>query len=164
MKLLVLMLVCAIAVTFAIAVNLHSPSTSADDGWIPLLNGKNFDGWYSFTETGGKNNDPTHVFKLEDGAVHILDVAPGAKFENGYLSTVKDYSNVRIHVEYKWGTKRFAPRANTRRDAGILYHVVGKDGVWPRSIECQIQENDFGDIVPLGGISSVVNGKPRQEE
>ena len=74
MKLLVLMLVCAIAVTFAIAVNLHSPSTSADDGWIPLLNGKNFDGWYSFTETGGKNNDPTHVFKLEDGAVHILDV------------------------------------------------------------------------------------------
>jgi len=84
MKSLILaFLVCTTAVTFAIAVNLHPSSISADDGWIPLLNGKNFDGWYSYTETGGKNNDPTHVFKLEDGAVHILDVAPGAKFEKG---------------------------------------------------------------------------------
>ena len=33
-----------------------------------------------------------------------------------------------------------------KRDAGVLYHVVGKDGVWPRSVECQIQEGDVGDI------------------
>ena len=51
-----------------------------------------------------------------------------------------------MRLEYKWGAKRFAPRANVRRDAGILYHVIGKDGVWPRSVECQIQENDVGDI------------------
>jgi hypothetical protein len=94
--------------------------------WLdPVTQRQEFDGWYSYTETGGKNNDPTHVFKLENGAVHILDVAPNAKFENGYLSTVKNYSNVRIHAEYKWGTKR--------------------------SIECQIEESDVGDMWIVNG-------------
>src|SRR5438045_3156395 len=107
MKTLVLSLaVCMIAAAIVLAGAWQPKSSSADDGWVPLLNGKNFDGWYSYTENGGKNNDPTHVFKLENAAVHILDVAPGGKFENGYLSTLKDYSNVRIHAEYKWGTKR----------------------------------------------------------
>jgi hypothetical protein len=149
MKSLVLILVvCAIAATFAIALNLHPAAISADDGWIPLLNGKNFDGWYSFTENGGKNNDPTHVFKLEDGAVHILDVAPGAKFENGYLSTVKDYSNVRIHAEYKWGTKR---ATEGKRNSGLLYLAGGADAIYPRSIECQIEESDVGDMWIVNG-------------
>jgi len=149
MKSLILaFLVCTTAVTFAIAVNLHPSSISADDGWIPLLNGKNFDGWYTYTETGGKNNDPTHVFKLEDGAVHILDVAPGAKFENGYLSTVKDYSNVRIHAEYKWGTKR---ATEGKRNSGLLYLAGGADAIYPRSIECQIEETDVGDMWIVNG-------------
>jgi hypothetical protein len=38
---------------------------SADDGWVPLFNGKNFDGWYTYVESNGKNSDPTHVFKVE---------------------------------------------------------------------------------------------------
>jgi hypothetical protein len=146
--LLLILVVCAPVLTLGIATNLRLSSISADDGWIPLLNGKNFDGWYSYTETGGKNNDPTHVFKLEDGAVHILDVAPGAKFENGYLSTVKDYSNVRIHAEYKWGTKR---ATEGKRNSGLLYLAGGADAIYPRSIECQIEETDVGDMWIVNG-------------
>ena len=46
---------------------------AADDGWIPLFNGKNFDGWYTYVQSTGKNNDPTHVFKVEDkiGRAHV---------------------------------------------------------------------------------------------
>jgi len=74
------------------------------------------------------------------------DAAEGSAQPNGYIVTEKEFSNYHLRLEYRWGTKRFAPRANGRRDAGVLYHITGKDGVWPRSIECQIQENDVGDI------------------
>jgi len=74
------------------------------------------------------------------------DAPAGSPQPAGYIVTDKEYSNYRLRLEYKWGEKRFQPRLKTRRDAGIMYHVVGKDGVWPRCIECQIQENDVGDI------------------
>ena len=123
---------------------------AADDGWISLFNGKNLDGWYTYVESTGKNNDPTHVFKVEDGTVHILDVAPGAKFENGYLSTVQEFSNVRIHAEYKWGTKR---ATEGKRNSGLLYLAVGPDAIYPTSLECQIEETDVGDLWIVNGAS-----------
>src|SRR3954463_1644784 len=140
--------VCAIGAALLLGSAWQPRSTAADEGWIPLFNGKNFDGWYSYTENGGKNNDPTHVFKLENNAVHILDVPAGAKFENGYLSTVKDYSNVRIHAEYKWGTTR---ATEGKRNSGLLYLAGGADAIYPRSIECQIEESDVGDMWIVNG-------------
>lgn len=74
------------------------------------------------------------------------DAPGGSPQPAGYIVTEKEYSNYHLRLEYKWGEKHFQPRMKTRRDAGIMYHVVGKDGVWPRCIECQIQENDVGDI------------------
>jgi hypothetical protein len=74
------------------------------------------------------------------------DAPAGTAQPAGYIVTDKEFSNYHLRLEYKWGEKRFQPRMKTRRDAGIMYHVVGKDGVWPRSVECQIQENDVGDI------------------
>lgn len=88
--------------------------SAADDGWTPLFNGKNFDGWYTYLESRGKNHDPNGVFKIENGAIHIFDV-PADKSENGYLATAQEFSNVRIHVEYKWGVKRFS---EGKRDSG----------------------------------------------
>jgi hypothetical protein len=123
---------------------------AADDGWIPLFNGKNFDGWYTYVESTGKNNDPTHVFKVEDSAIHILDVAPGAKFENGYLSTIQEFSNVRIHAEYKWSTKR---STEGKRNSGLLYLAVGPDAIYATSLECQIEESDVGDLWIVNGAS-----------
>jgi Domain of Unknown Function (DUF1080) len=148
MKLAALCLsVCAIA-AICLAGIAGAPRVSADDGWTPLFNGKNFDGWYSYVESSGKNSDPTHVFKVEDGAVHILDVAPGTKFENGYLSTTQEYSNVRIHAEYKWGTKR---ATEGKRNSGLLYLAVGPDAIYPMSLECQIEETDVGDMWIVNG-------------
>ena len=65
------------------------------------------DGWYTYLDSNGKNKDPKGVFKVENGMIHILDVpCPKEKSDNGYLATNRNYSNVRIHVEYKWGVKR----------------------------------------------------------
>lgn len=116
---------------------------------VALFNGKDLSGWYSFTEKFGRNQDPTGNFKVEDGVIHIL----GQDF--GYIATEKSYENYTLTVEYKWGTKQFAPRATGKRDSGILYHFPEgvADKVWPTSLECQVQETDTGDIWCVGGTS-----------
>lgn len=98
--------------------------------------------WYLFIRGDGKDNDPLHVFQFENGMLHVS----GQKF--GYISTEKSYSNFHLTLEFKWGEKKYPPRENTKRDAGILYHSVmySGDKIWPRSLEFQIQEGDCGDF------------------
>ena len=125
-----------------------SPSASAPNApkTVRLFNGRNFDGWYTFIEGDGKNNDPEHIFTIEPGGViHVL----GKKM--GYLGTEKDYSNYRLSLEFRWGEKKWPPHLNEPRDAGVLYHCVGPDKVWMKSVECQIEEGDCGDVWLTGG-------------
>lgn len=120
--------------------------TSDHTGWTPLFNGANLDGWHIVLRNS-RSDDTNHLVQVENGAIHMYkDALANSPQPAGYIVTEKEYSNYHLRLQYKWGTKRFQPRLHSRRDAGILYHVVGKDGVWPRSIECQIQENDVGDI------------------
>jgi hypothetical protein len=118
-----------------------------ESGWTPLFNGKDFNGWYIISGQGKKNDDPKHLFQIHDGMVHMYkDAEDKSPQPNGYIITEKEYSNYHLRFEYKWGTKKFGGKVNAKRDAGLLYHVFGKDGVWPKSVECQIQEGDTGDI------------------
>ncbi|MDN3659471.1 DUF1080 domain-containing protein [Ferruginibacter paludis] len=122
----------------------------------PLFNGKNLNGWYSFLTSKGKNSDPEKVFNIENGLLHIS----GKEF--GYICTEKVYSNFHLIVEFKWGTKKYPPRDadTTKRDNGILYFVPlnAKDFVWPKGIECQIQEGDVGDFWMVDSATVVVDG------
>src|SRR5262249_49694535 len=55
---------------------------------------------------------------------------------------------------YKWGTKRFPPREEAKRDSGLLYLFhQAPDEVFPQSLECQIEESDTGDIWVTRGLS-----------
>jgi hypothetical protein len=122
----------------------------------PLFNGKDLNGWYSFLTSKGKNSDPEKVFSIENGLLHIS----GKEF--GYICTEKVYSNFHLVVEFKWGTKKYPPRDadTTKRDNGILYFVPlnSKDFVWPKGIECQIQEGDVGDFWMVDSATVVVDG------
>jgi hypothetical protein len=131
-----------------------------DGGWKPLFNGKDLEGWHIVIRKA-KSDDPDHLVQIEEGAIHMYKDAPEASAQpSGYIVTENEYSNYHLRLEYKWGAKRFAPRAHGRRDAGILYHVVGPDGVWPRSIECQIQEEDVGDIFTVNTrVTALVDSK-----
>ena len=121
-----------------------------------LFNGKNLDGWYSFLNSKGKNNDPEKVFAIENSLLHIS----GKEF--GYISTDKAYSNFVFAVEYKWGTKKYPPRDadSVKRDNGICYYfpLNERDTVWPKSIECQIQEGDTGDFWLIDSTTIITNG------
>ncbi len=96
-----------------------------------------------------------NIFQLEGDEIHVYrgwkhDAAPFAT-----LVSADDYENCVIELEYKWGERRFAPRAKMKRDAGLLFFVRKPEQVWPPCIECQIQETDAGDIWSIYSIVSV---------
>lgn len=115
----------------------------------------------------GLNNDPLNVFQMikEDGKP-VLKVT-GQVY--GGLTSKDEFENYHFRCQFKWGSKKWAPRLNTIRDSGILFHAYGKHGrfwnVWMSSLECQIQEGDCGDFIPLAGPDAKLtvkkNGKGR---
>jgi hypothetical protein len=142
-----------LVITFAVT-PAPAPLPTDDSGWVSLFNGHNFDGWYTFLPSTGKNKDPKRIFKVEKGMIHVFDIPlTNEKQEFGYLATNQELSHCRIRAEFKFGEKRFVPRLEDKRDSGLLYYFVGPDKVWPRSLECQIQETDVGDLWILEGPS-----------
>jgi hypothetical protein len=130
-------------------VSLLSGILAAAQEFKPLFNGTDLSGWYSFLKTKGKNNDSDNVFSVEKGLLKIT----GKEF--GYIVTERSFADFHLVVEFKWGEKKYPPRETRVRDNGILYHAVATDKVWPRSIECQIQEGDCGDFWLIDSVTIV---------
>jgi hypothetical protein len=135
------------------------------DGWRALFNGGDLVGWETYLgpayserdnafvgEPTGVNVDPDGVFTVvqEDGRSAIR--ISGEHF--GGISTSEEFENYHLRLEFKWGRDKHAPRANGRRDSGLLYHATGEHGqdgsFWMHSQEFQIQEGDCGDYWGLG--------------
>jgi hypothetical protein len=97
--------------------------------------------WHTWLSRS-KNQDPGKVFQFEGDVLHVS----GEEF--GYITTEKKYRDFHFTVEFKWGEKKYPPRENAKRDAGIMYHVIlySGDKIWPRSLEYQVQEGDCGDF------------------
>src|SRR5262249_8972219 len=102
---------------------------SKEGGWVSLFNGKDLTGWETSlgVPTGekepiGRNRDPKQVFTIVQ-----LDGEPAVRISGevlGGLATLKEYGDYHLELEFKWGEKRYAPRANLPRDSGLLYHGV----------------------------------------
>src|ERR1041385_3521370 len=126
-------------------------SAAIADDFRPLFNGKDLTGWYTFLQKAERNTDPTHVITIEDGAIHAYKDPPnGAEVPMGYIGTDKQYSDYHLRVKYRWGRKQFKPRNLYKPDAGIYYHHVTDDLVWPQALQCQVELNGVGDILTVG--------------
>ena len=125
-----------------------------NDPFVKLFNGKNLDGWNMFLRNIGSNTDPNKNFKIENNELFVSGK------DLGYVITQKGYQNFHFKVDFKWGEKRWPPRENEKRDAGVCYNIAVSepDSIWPQSIECQIQEGDVGDFWLLGFSTIKVNG------
>ncbi|MEO0793632.1 MAG: DUF1080 domain-containing protein [Verrucomicrobiota bacterium] len=109
----------------------------------------------------GLDNDVKGVFTIvEEGDELILRVS-GEIY--GGITTLEDYANYHLRMKVRWGEKKWEPRLNAKRDSGLLYNCYGEHGkfwqVWKACMEFQIQETDFGDFIPLGGVKAFVRGK-----
>src|SRR5262245_49594273 len=108
--------------------------------WRPLFNGKNLDGWYTFLQKHGRDSDPTRVLTIEDdGTLHIYKHdRNGAEVVMGYMGTNESLSNYHLRMEFRWGNKQFKPRYLYKPDAGVYYHHVTADVVWPQAMQFQV--------------------------
>ena len=130
-------------------------STMTAQTFTSLFNSKNLDGWYVFIRGATLGQDPDSIFTIQDNMLHVS----GKSF--GYICTKNSFRNFHLVLEFKWGIKKHPPRLNAKRDSGILYYFSSStpDKVWPRSIECQIQEGDCGDFWLVDSTSLTVNGQ-----
>lgn len=115
---------------------------AGEEGFVPLFDGKTLDGWKSARSKGDGDFGPYSVNK-EEKAIHVYaGEEADSKQKTDCLNTVKQYSHYILKLEYKWVGKRFAPRTDWDRDAGLLFHVHGDlTKVWPLSLEMQIGES-----------------------
>jgi hypothetical protein len=117
-----------------------APATPSPASTVVLFDGASLDAFDTFIRGEGFNVDTTHLFRVENGVVHVT----GKGF--GYFITKRSFHDFRLHAEFKWGDSTFLERTGKARDSGILYHVQGPNKVWPRSLELQIQEGATGDL------------------
>lgn len=116
------------------------PPIPAHGQAIVLFDGHNLDAFDTFLKTKGLNSDPDHVFKVENGVVHISGK------EMGYIVTRQSFHDYYLRAEFKWGKGTYLERAGQARDSGILYNIQGEAKVWPQSVEFQVMEGGTGDF------------------
>ncbi len=138
-------------------VSLPAPARQDDptgERWVPLFNGRNLDGWYTFLQKHGKNRDPDRVVTIEDGVIHLYkDATEASNVVMGYIGTDREFGRYHLRLQYKWGAKKFEPRYKLKRDAGLYYHILGPDAVWPRALQYQIEQTNVGDLITLYGMT-----------
>ena len=142
--------------------------------WQDLLNGSDLTGWDTYQmldmekETGiiplGVNEDPKKVFSvtMEDGAKALRISGE----ETGFISTVQEFENYHLQLQFKWGKLKWPPGGTAKRNSGILYHAHSDadHGLWMQSQEFQVQEGNCGDYWGVFGAVFDIPAKKQGEK
>lgn len=124
-----------------LTLNAQQQTGTPDSKTIQLFNGKDLSNWSFYLKSPG---DVSKVFSVQNGVIHIL----GDPF--GYMRTNQEYSNYKLHVEWRW------PKEVS--NSGIFVHVQLTDTIWPSCFESQLKAGNAGDFVCMGG--ATMNEKP----
>jgi Domain of Unknown Function (DUF1080) len=133
-----------------------SKNAVSSDGFTPLFNGKNWNGWHLKI----RNNDSVLVEKLfaieKDGTIHAfrdftdsMELNTGKNTTHAMFFTNKKYSKYIFKFEYKWGKKIFNNFAQFQYDAGMYYHIY-EDNIWPKGLEYQIRYDHIKNVNHTG--------------
>lgn len=110
----------------------------------------------------GLGNDPLDIFTVKMISGEPILQITGEIY--GGLTSRDEFESYHLQLQFRWGDKKWPPRENKLRDSGVLIHCVGRHGafwnVWMRSLECQIQEGDCGDFIPLAGSRATMPVRP----
>jgi hypothetical protein len=157
----------------------------AETNWRPLFDGKSLAGWETYlsaplptsdvpgAERDAKGNyvkvlgvgyDPLKCFSVVE-----IDERPAIRLSGegyGTLTTLEAFSNYRLRLQFKWGTKKWLPGSENRpRGSGLLYHGHGNHGDgdagkrWLHTQQFQIQEGSCGDYVVVGDTAADITAK-----
>lgn len=102
---------------------------------VPLFNGKDMEGLHPFL--GQADADPARTWSVSNGVLRCTGNP------NGYIRTKVDYTQYKLHVEWRW--------AGAPGNSGVLLHVSEPDTIWPKAIESQLMHGNAGDFYVIRG-------------
>lgn len=124
-------------------------------GWTPWLGYA--DPGVTYRANPGSQPIGTGRDTSGDFAVREVDGAPAiwVKGETwGSLVHRADLRDYHLRLQFKWGSKTWAPRQTEPQNNGLLYHTHGKPGevfgTWRPSVEFEIMKGSTGMIVAVG--------------
>lgn len=136
----------------------QQPFTKADSGWVPLFNGKDFEGIYGrlYGQPVTETPDPSWIIQFPGTDTAVIRGSNTGK--QGNIGTKKTYSHYRMRVEYRHDV------AGGTNNAGITYHTDESKprmaNNWPFSIECQMMQQESGSAYSIAmlGFNTRANG------
>ncbi|MEQ8880900.1 MAG: DUF1080 domain-containing protein [Cyclobacteriaceae bacterium] len=106
-----------------------------------LFNGENLDGWKIYIENDSIT--PEEFFYVNDGMIETVGKPMG------HLRTIKEYSNYRLHVEWRY------PEEPT--NSGVYLHTSGEDAAIPNHFQGQLKYENAGDFIVSGvGLTATI--------
>jgi hypothetical protein len=142
-------------------------SLMAAPQWTALFNGKNLDNFdIAYSSKPVDARPASAMFEVKDGVVHTYPgQAAGSTQPSAYFQTRDEHSNFVLHLEYKWGEKKYAPRMHRVMDAGLVFHIYdSRPNNWPYGVEYQIEDGNAADLWLLSATADVAtkpNLQPR---
>ncbi|MDO7171608.1 DUF1080 domain-containing protein [Mariniflexile sp. AS56] len=131
---------------------LENTRPSKTNEWVDLFEDTKSGPNYDFIVNGeASQEEANNMFEYSNGALKAMYkwTKPSAPY--GIAVTKKRYGSYDLKFDFKWGERRFQPRLDKIRDAGLLYHCPVGNYAWPPSLEYQIQEGDCGDLWNIMG-------------
>jgi len=99
-----------------------------------------------------KNTDSVFSVRVENG-IPVLRIS-GEIY--GCLFTKEEFKNYDLKLKVKWGTKKWVPRTQKLRDAGICYHSIGECGKDYGGVGCSLRSfRSWKGIWATTGISPI---------
>jgi hypothetical protein len=140
-------------VILAIAAPLAFKQAAAQEGEVVLFNGKDLTGWTPvLAEPRGKDKAKVsweEVWSVKDGIL----IVKGRGKPSGYIRTTRDdFENYVLTLQWRF------PAGTPGGNSGVLLHAStpGALGVWPKSLEAQLNHKNAGDIWVIPESTTIV--------
>ena len=117
---------------FILPANSQNPAQTGD-GFIPLFNGKDLQGWVNV-------NCAAETWTVHDGMIVCTGIPTGV------LRTMRQYENFILEMEWRHMKKE--------GNAGLFIHsdaLTAPGQPFTRSIECQVMDGNHGDMFAIHG-------------
>lgn len=112
-----------------------------------LFNGQSLEGWRPYLADPAVK--PETVWSVQEGVLRC-EGKP-----NGYIRTDKEFSDYKLHVEWRWPQQP--------ANSGVFLHATGPDKLWPTCVEAQLASGNAGDFIAIGqGCRITVHGIEHQ--